>query len=365
MISARAAFHPSPAARELTVDTVEVAEPGPGLVRVRLGASGVCGSDRHVLDGEWSMPSPTVLGHEGAGTVESMGEGVTDLEEGDHVIITWFQPCLRCSSCAEGRTWVCDNASSEGCRLPDGSTPLRKDDREAFPYLAVGSMAEYAVVPRHALVPISREVPFDVAALIGCSVVTGFGAVVNDAGVQAGRSALVIGAGGVGLSLIMSLVAAGAGKIIAADINPEALALAEEFGATHTVLSNGDLPDKVREITGHGVDYAFEAIGRPETIGIMPDCVRRGGKAVIVGLPPEDAPVSVDALALAEQGKTLIGSNYGSTVPPRDFPLLAQLYLSGRLPIDRLITRRFALEDVNEAFSLMRAGAAGRSVIVY
>lgn len=364
-ITARAALQPDPGARQLEIRTVDVAEPGPGQVRVRMGASGVCGSDRHVLEGDWTMPSPTVLGHEGAGTVEALGDGVTGFAEGDRVVMTWFQPCLACAACREGRTWVCTAASSEQCLLPDGTTPMSQDGAPIYPYLAVGSMSEYVVVPQQALVKIPEDVPFDVAALIGCSVATGVGAVLNDAEVKAGRGAVVIGAGGVGLCIIMGLALAGASPIIAADVNPESLELAREFGATHTVLSDASLPEKVREITGEGAEYAFEAIGRPQTIAQMPACLKRGGTAVIVGLPPQDAPVQIDALALAEEGKRLLGSNYGSTVPARDFPLLARLYLDGKLPVDRLITNRVGLDGVNDAFELMRQGARGRSVLVY
>lgn len=181
---------------------------------------------------------------------------------------------------------------------------------------------------------------------------------------QPGRSAVVIGAGGVGLSIIMGLALAGASPIIAADVTEEALALARAFGATHTVRSGPDLAERVREILPDGADFAFEAIGRPETIALMPSTLQRGGTAVIVGLPPQDRPIALDALALAEEGKSLLGSNYGSTVPARDFPMLARLYLDGKLPIDQLITNRFSLADVNDAFDLMRSGAQGRSVLV-
>ena len=348
----------------LDIREVELREPGRGEVRVRIGASGVCGSDRHVLDGDWEMPTPTIMGHEGAGVVEAVCDGVTSLEVGDHVIMTWFYPCGTCSSCRQGRTWVCTGSRSEECLLPDGSTPTSIDDDTVFPYLAVGSMSERVIVAEQAAVRVPKEVPFDVAALIGCSIATGVGAVVNDARVQPGRSALVIGAGGVGLSIIMGLALAGASPIIAADVTDEALDLAKQFGATHTVRSGGDLADRVREIVPDGADFAFEAIGRPETIALMPSTVQRGGTAVIVGLPPQDRPAPIDALALAEEGKALLGSNYGGTVPARDFPMLARLYLDGRLPVDKLITNRFALDDVNEAFDLMRAGAKGRSVLV-
>lgn len=365
VVTARAAVHLSSAHRALEIADIEVKEPSCGQVRVRMGASGVCGSDRHVLDGDWRMPSPTVLGHEGAGTVEAVGDGVTDLSVGDRVILSWFQPCQRCSTCREGRTWLCAQAASEQSLLPDGTTPLSQRGQSVYPYLAVGSMSEYCVVPAYAAVKIPDEVPFDVAALIGCSVATGVGSVLNDAQVEAGRSAVVIGAGGVGLCIVMGLALCGASPIIAADVNPESLGLARRFGATHVVRSDDVLPDRVREILEEGTDYAFEAIGRPETISMMPGCIRRGGEAVVVGLPPQDAPISINALALAEEGKKIIGSNYGGTVPARDFPLLCRLYLDGRLPVDELITQRVGLNQINEAFDAMRRGARGRSVLVF
>lgn len=363
MATTRAAVYDGDA--RLTVRDVELREPGRGEVLVRIGASGVCGSDRHVIDGDWSMPTPTVMGHEGAGVVEAVGEGVTTLSPGDHVVMTWFAPCGSCPNCLEGKAWVCTGTTSEQCLLPDGSTPFTLDGQDAFPYLAVGSMSELVVVSERAAIRIPDDVPMDVAALIGCSVATGFGAVVNDARVQPGRSALVIGAGGVGLCILMALALSGANPIIAADVTDDALELARRFGATHTVRAGDDLSVQVHAIVPDGVDVAFEAIGRPASIEQMPACIARGGKAVIVGLPPQDAPVRIDALALAEEGKTLIGSNYGSTVPARDFPLIAGLYASGRLPIDELITARIGLDEVNTAFDAMRAGAKGRSVIVF
>lgn len=349
---------------QLKIREVDLRDPGRGEVLVRMKASGVCGSDRHVLDGEWDMPSPTIMGHEGAGVVETVGEGVTTLQPGDHVIMTWFYPCGACSSCHQGRTWVCTGSRSDECLLPDGSTPATLGGATVYPYLAVGSMSEHIVVAEQAAIRVPKKVPFDVAALIGCSIATGVGAVVNDAGVQPGRSAVVIGSGGVGLSIIMGLALAGASPIIAADVSDDALALALEFGATHTVRSGPDLASRVREIVAEGADYAFEAIGRPDTIALMPSTLQRGGTAVIVGLPPQDRPVSLDALALAEEGKSLLGSNYGSTVPARDFPMLSRLYLDGKLPIDKLITKRFPLDEANSAFDLMRSGAKGRSVLM-
>jgi len=367
-LTARAAVHTG-SGQDLTIQEVEVAAPGPGQVRVQMRASGVCGSDRHVLDGDWRLPSPTVMGHEGAGVVESVGPGVTDLQVGDHVVLTWFYPCLSCPACREGRTWVCTGSRSEECLLPDGTTPLSAGGAPVYPYLAVGSMAECAVVPEQAAVRIPEDVPFDVAALIGCSVATGVGAVVNDAEVKPGRSAVVIGSGGVGLCIVMGLALAGAEPIIAVDVNDASLELAQRFGATHAINAAGqstdDVARQIQQLTGGGADYAFEAIGRVETIQQMPPFLTRGGTAVVVGLPPQDSPVALDLLAFAENGQRLLGSNYGSTVPSRDFPLLARLYRSGRLPIDELITRRRGLKEVNEAFEDMRAGARGRTVVLH
>ncbi|RZU62283.1 alcohol dehydrogenase catalytic domain-containing protein [Zhihengliuella halotolerans] len=359
----RAALHVGSPVLDL-VD-VDVKDPGPGEILVRMGASGVCGSDRHVLDGDWRMPSPTVMGHEGAGTVVAVGDGVTTARAGDHVILAWFAPCMKCRACAAGRTWVCTGSHSETCLLPDGSSPMTRDGEPVYPYLAVGSMSEYTVVPEQAAVVVPDGVPFEIAALLGCSVSTGFGAVVNDAGVEPGRAAVVIGAGGVGLSIIMALGLAGANPIVAVDVTDEALELAASFGATHLVRAGDDAAAQIREATDGGADYAFEAIGRPESIAGMPELLARGGTGVVVGLPPEDRPVAIDALALAEEGKRLIGSNYGSTVPRRDFPLLASLYLAGKLPVDRLITHRVGLDGVNGAFDAMRAGARGRTVVVF
>lgn len=311
-ISSRAAVHRGKGSI-LEIIHVDVAEPGPGTVLVRLGASGVCGSDRHVLDGEWDMPSPTVMGHEGAGIVESIGEGVRDVEVGDHVVLSWFYPCRRCTACLSGRAFVCTGSRSEECLLPDGTTPVSENGAPVYPYLAVGSMSEYTVVPESAAVRIPSEVPLDVASLLGCSVATGVGAVVNDARVTPGSSAVVVGTGGVGLSIIMGLNLVGAHPIIAVDLSEEKLAIAKRFGATHTVISRAGSQRAIRDITGGGADYAFEAIGRKETIESLPGLLVRGGTAVLVGLPPAGQSICFDGLAIAEGGIRIVGS---TTDPP-------------------------------------------------
>ncbi|MFF3952586.1 alcohol dehydrogenase catalytic domain-containing protein [Streptomyces sp. NPDC001890] len=348
----------------VTVETIEVGDPRAGEVRVRVHASGICGSDRHVLDGEWHVPSPTVMGHEGAGVVEAVGPGVTHLAPGDHVVLVWNQGCELCSHCLSGRPWACRHQRSNDCLMPDGTTRLHQDGTELFAYIAVGSLSEYAVVPASAAIKVPEELPFEVGALIGCSVATGVGAVLNNARVAAGSSAVVIGCGGVGLSVVMGLRLAGAEKIIAVDVSEEKVDLARKLGATHTVLAGDDSAQRVIELTGGGADYCFEAIGNPRTIAQVPSYLGTAGTGVFVGMPPEGVQVGFDVLNLCYSGQTLIASNYGGCVPARDFPRYAALYLSGQLPVDRLITERIKLDEVNAAFERMRGGEGARNVVM-
>lgn len=363
----RAAVYRATDGDRLSVETLTLAAPEHGEVRVAVRAAGVCGSDRHVLDGEWQVPLPAIMGHEAAGVVEAVGAGVRGLEVGDHVVIAWHQACQRCGECTGGKPWACTRAKSNDSLLPDGST--RWSDGEngsaAYPYLATGAMAEAIVVPEFAAIKIDERVPFDVASLIGCSVGTGYGAVVNNARVVAGESVVVVGAGGVGLSIISALRLAGANPIVAVDVSEAKLAEAERAGATRTLLSGPDLAEQVRSATNGGADVAFEAIGRVQTMQQLPELIRPGGRAVFVGLPPEGQKVEVDGLLLAYEGKTIIGSNYGGLVPARDFPRVAGAYLSGALPLDELISARVGLDEVNEAFDAMRRGERTRSVILF
>ena len=349
----------------LEIVSLELADPQSGEVLIRMGASGVCGSDRHVVDGEWPMPTPTVLGHEGAGVVEAVGAGVTTVQPGDHVILSWFAPCQKCRSCAAGKSWACSRTRSVECVMPDGTTRHTMAGKQVFPYLGLGTMAEYTVAPESAVVAIPRELPFDVASLIGCSVTTGVGAVLNNAAVTAGSSAVVIGCGGVGLSVIMGLALTGAHPIIAVDISREKLDAAVRFGATHTVVAGDTMVGDITAIVADGADFTFEAIGRVESIEQLPNITRAGGTAVIVGLPPVGHRATIDPLSFAELGLTLVGSNYGGAVPLVDFPRIADLYLAGKLPLDELISDRVGLADANEALDAMRRGERTRSVIVF
>ncbi len=350
---------------EIEIARVSVAAPRRDEVLVEMRASGVCGSDRHVVDGEWHVPAPTVMGHEGAGVVVELGENVTGLAVGDHVSIVWNQACLRCVNCQSGKPWACTDLVSNDCVMPDGTSRFSRDEQPVFPYLAVGSMSEYAVVPASAAIRMPSELPFEIAALISCSIHTGLGAVQNNARVTAGESAVVVGCGGVGLSIVMGLRLAGAHPIIAVDRNPDKLALAIEAGATHALPADEHTAARIQELTRGGADVAFEAIGNPRTIQELPGHVRLGGRAVLVGMPPEDAPIPLDVLDLCYRGITVIASNYGGGVPARDFPRYAALYLDGRLPLDALVSHRISIHDVNEAFQVMRSGTDARSVIIF
>jgi S-(hydroxymethyl)glutathione dehydrogenase/alcohol dehydrogenase len=351
--------------QDLRIAEVELAPPGPHEVLVRYGASGVCHSDLHVVDGEWSAPFPIVLGHEGAGVVEAVGAGVEHVAAGDHVVLSWWYPCGTCRQCRHGEHWVCSGNHADESVLHDGTTRLSNADGAVHQYLSIGTFGEQAVVPASAVVPIPPEVPFEVACLIGCGVATGVGAVINTAGVEPGASVAVIGCGGVGLSVIMGAALAGADPIIAIDREQAKLDLALEAGATHGVQPSGSVRRAVRAIVPDFVDYAFEAIGLKETVEVMPRITRRGGTMVMVGMTPEDTKVSFDGLLLPSSGQSVIGSSYGSCVPAVDFPRLAQLHLAGRLPIDRLVTHRIALDEVNDALAAMRRRERARSVIVY
>lgn len=349
------------------VEDLELAEPREGEVLVRIAASGVCHSDLHVRDGDWERPGPIVLGHEGAGWVEAIGSGVVRPRLGDLVVLSWYYPCLRCHECQDGRQWLCSESGSLRHRLPDGSTRLhRRDGAEVLAYLTIGTMAERAVVPAEAAIPIPSIVAPEVAALIGCCVSTGVGAVLKTAQVPAGASVAVFGLGGVGLSVVMGAVLAGATRIVAIDRVPDKLDRARELGATDTILATD--PDAtvaaVRRTSRGGPDFAFEAIGLPATIEQSIAVLPRGGTAVLVGLTRFGARASFEAFPFVDGSLRLLGSNYGFAVAATDFPRYAELHLDGKLPVDRLIDARIGLDDVEDAFDRMRRGEGLRRIIV-
>ncbi len=348
------------------VEDVELDPPRAGEVLVRIAAAGVCHSDWHIVAGDLASPFPVVLGHEGAGIVEQVGAGVSGLSPGDHVVLLWRAGCGRCEFCSIGRPALC--ASGRSMRmtgtLADGTSRMRTPDGELKHFLGVSCFAELAVVPAMSTLRIDHDVPLEIAALVGCAVMTGVGAVVNTARVRPGASVLVIGAGGVGLSAVMGARLAGADPIVVADLVPAKLELARELGATHTIGQGADLFSAVREIAREGVDHAFECIGSTALLATAFKALRRGGTAVAVGLPPEAAEVSVNVNALVTQEKSLRGSIYGSTRHFADIPKLLDLHRRGRLPIGRLLGRRYRLAEINEAYRALLAGEFARAVIV-
>jgi Zn-dependent alcohol dehydrogenase len=332
-----------------------------------VAAAGVCHSDYHYMRGDLAGPLPMVLGHEGAGVVEEIGEGVRSVKPGDHVVLLWRTSCGSCEYCVSGRPALCPTSAETRVNgyLSDGSSRLRRGSQEIRHFLGVSCFAEQAVLPEQAVLKIADDVPLPIAALAGCSVMTGVGAVINTAKVAPGSSVLVIGAGGVGLCAIMGAVLAGAARIIAADKAPAKLELARSFGATDEIdASAEDVVAAARELSGGGVDYAFEVIGLADTVAQAVRALRAGGTAVAIGIAPRTVVAPIGLTDLVTQEKTLRGSIYGSTRPVVDFPRLFDLYRRGRLPLDRLLTQEWPLEQVNEAYDAMLAGTVARSVVI-
>jgi len=350
----------------LAVEELELDPPGKGEVQVRMVASGVCHSDLHVVDGEWERPANVVLGHEGAAIVEALGPDVPSdgPREGDLVVLAWTAPCGACPACGRSEPWLCGEPRGSGHRLREEDVRLRRADGTPIGvYSGIGTFGERQVVAHEAAIRIDPSTPLEVAALIGCAVTTGFGAVVNTAEVRAGASVVVIGAGGVGLSAVMGARFADAGTIVVIDRNPEKLELARQAGDTNVFQSSE--ADGVAELTDGGADHVIEAIGLSETVEQAIELVRPGGIVTLVGMPPQGDRASFDVYRFVEEGKQLRGSNYGSATPAVDFPRIASLYADGRLPLKLLVTERIGLEDVDDAFEAMRRGDGARRVIVY
>jgi S-(hydroxymethyl)glutathione dehydrogenase/alcohol dehydrogenase len=343
--------------RPVAVEQVEVRDPGPGEVRVAIKAAGLCHSDLSVIDGTIPYPTPVVLGHEGAGIVAAVGVGVRSVKEGDPVIISTLAHCGRCSKCDAGHPTECKNAPS-----PKDARPFTVGGAPAFQFANASVFAEYTVVREQGAIPIDARVPFDRAALIGCGVMTGFGAVVNRAKVETGATMAVFGVGGIGLNCVQGGVMAGAAKIIAVDVMAQKLEWAQRFGATHAVdSSKGDAVAAVKDLTGGGADYTFECVGNVAVIRQAFDALGPGGTMTIVGVPKVGTSWDFVIHSLY-QNKSILGCRYGAARPQRDFPMLADLYLSGRLKIDELITRHYTLDDFDRALDDLRAGHLARGV---
>ncbi|MCF2530856.1 alcohol dehydrogenase catalytic domain-containing protein [Yinghuangia soli] len=348
-------------------DDVEIAEPGPGEVLVRIAASGICGSDLKAVDGKSPVVRelPAILGHESAGVVERVGEGVTGAAAGDRVVIAMTGNCGRCESCRRGAYGGCRSPirMSQLGRMRDGTTRLRVDGQPAYPFIGIGSFAEYAVVNEEMLVRVPDTLPLEQACLLACGVVTGVGAVLNTAQVEPGSSVLVVGAGGVGLNVLQGAVLAGAARIVVADVNPAKLALAEDFGATDTLVSGDDLTEQVAKLLDGGVDYAFDATGVPGVLAKAFAATRDGGTTVMVGSPPNE-PISIPPQQLFFN-RTLKGCAGGGGLPARDLPKLVDLAAAGRLDLGRLITTTVALDDINTTIAEVRAGSVARAVVTF
>jgi S-(hydroxymethyl)glutathione dehydrogenase/alcohol dehydrogenase len=342
-------------------DDVELIGPGPGEVRVRIAASGVCHSDLSLQNGTLPHPFPVIPGHEGAGEVIAAGEGVTSIKEGDHVIMAFCPSCGACPSCDRGQPNLCNVLMMQSLATPRFVV-------EGIPfwgYAGNGSFAEEIVVDARAAIPIPDDVPLDVASLLGCGVMTGTGAAMNTAKVAPGSSVVVFGCGGVGLSVIQGARICGAAEIVAVDLLGSKRENAKRFGATHAVAPDA-VPGIAQEITaGEGFDYAFEVVGLSSTIRAAYDATRRGGTTVIVGAGKMDDMAMFSAFELFYSEKTIIGSWYGSADVRRDFPLLLRLWRQGKLDLEGLISQRIDLSEINDAFEALRKGEVVRSVVQF
>lgn len=348
------------------VTRLELDEPREDEVLVRLAASGICASDAHTRSGRIPSPMPCVLGHEGAGVVEKVGSRVTHVAPGDHVALSWMPSCGVCRHCLAGRPVLCTAAApyTLAGTLLDGTTRLRKDGENVFHYSFLSTFATHTVVPAASAIKIDADVPLDIAALVGCAVLTGFGAAVNRAQVRPGSSVLIFGAGGVGLSAVMGARLAGAEQIIVADPVEAKRAEALDFGATLALEPGDGLVEQIRDRTdGFGVDYAIDAVGAPAVLGQAFDATVPGGTVVCVGVPAPGSRPSLPGPELVRQEKIVTGSLYGSSRPALDIPRVLRLYQRGLLPLDRLVSRSYALAEINDAFDDLAAGKLNRGVL--
>lgn len=349
---------------QLEIEDIQISTPGPREVLVRVAAAGLCHSDLHFMEGKYPYMTPTVLGHESAGVVEAVGDQVTYVEPGDHVITCLSVYCGNCENCLTGHLSICSNS---GVTDRDASEDprLSRDGEPVHQFLKMSSFAEHMLIHEHGLVKIRKDMPLDRAALIGCGVTTGLGAVFNTAKVEPGTTVAVIGCGGIGLNAVQGARIAGASRIIAIDMLDTKLDLAREFGATDTVnASEGDAVQQVIELTGGGVHYSFEAIGLKVAAEQAFNMLRAGGTATIIGMIPVGQNVELSGFAFLGERK-IQGSNMGSNRFRVDMPRYIDLYLDGRLKLDELVSARISLEEINDGFETMRSGSIARSVVMF
>jgi alcohol dehydrogenase len=353
--------------RPLVIEELDLDPPGPGEVLIRVRAAGLCHSDLSTINGDRPRQLPMVLGHEAAGEVVESGPDVRGLAAGDHVILVFVPSCGHCLPCMEGRPALCEpGAAANGAgTLFSGDIRLRRHGKPVYHHVGVSAFAEYAVVSQNSLVRIDRSLPFEEAALFGCAVVTGAGAVINTARVQAGSSVAVVGLGGVGLMALLAARMSGCRQVIAIDLNREKLELARQLGATHAVdAGDPDVVTAVKDISQGGVDYAFEMASSVRALETAYRITRRGGTTVTGSLPHPSHTFAVPATNLVAEERTLKGSYIGSSVPARDIPRFIALYQQGLLPVDRLMSERIGLKDINEGFDRLAAGATVRQILV-
>jgi S-(hydroxymethyl)glutathione dehydrogenase/alcohol dehydrogenase len=350
------------------VTEVELAPPRAGEVEVAVAAAGVCHSDLHIVRGDWPHPTPVVLGHEGSGVVTAVGPGVTALSPGDHVVLSWVPACGRCPYCRRGRPAQCQLAAeviAPGGVLYDGTSRLRIGGEPAYHYLGVSSFAERVVVPESGAIRVRQDAPLELAALAGCAVATGVGAVRNTAGVQPGTTVAIIGCGGVGLSCVQGARLAGAARIVAVDVVAEKLAVARRLGATDVVHADGrPVVAALRDLVPEGLDYVFDAIGKIETTEQAITALGLGGSAVLVGLPPSGRRARFDPLALAEADRRILGCNYGSITPRRDIPLMVDLVMNGDLDLESMVSARRPLAEAADALADLSTGRVLRQLLI-
>ena len=350
------------------IENIDIDAPQPGEVRVKVAAAGVCHSDWHVVEGNTQYPMPIVCGHEGAGVVESVGVGVSRVQPGDHVTLSFRPHCDDCFYCLNDKPVLCETFTPQlrAGTQADGSSRLRWNGEPVYIFTGLGCFAEYVVVPEQSCVPVREDVPLDVAALVGCAVSTGVGAALYTADVRAGQSAVVIGAGGVGLNIIQGAALAGAHPIIAVDNNSSKMEIAREFGATHTLYSDDTVVSQVQGLTaGRGADHVFESVGLTSLQEMALDATRPGGTLTLVGLSPMGSGTNLPGAIITRTEKVVRGSYYGSVLPSRDFPRFLDMYADGRLKLEELVTRRYGLDEINEAYASMLTGEVARGVIVF
>lgn len=360
---------PRPYAKSQPLKIVELDldPPGPGEVLVKIRAAGLCHSDLSVIDGNRPRPMPMVLGHEAVGVVEAVGSGVTQLNVGDHVVTVFVPSCGKCSPCSQQRPALCEpgfKANVAGTLLT-GARRLHNDSQVNH-HLGVSGFASHAVVAAESCVRIEKSLPFDIAAVFGCAVITGVGAVVNTSQIQSGQSAAVVGLGGVGLAAILGAKRAGAAPLVAVDLSDAKLAIAQQFGATHTFNAAApDCVEQIRKATNGGVMHALEMAGSAKALELAWQITARGGKTVTAGLPHPDARLPISPVQLVVEERSLLGSYVGSCVPSRDIPKFIEWFRQGELPVDKLLSERIGLDQINEGFDRLADGQTVRQVLVF